>query len=34
MLILCGLAFTNAQTYTVEGNVQDFHDKTMLENAL
>lgn len=35
LLILCGFAFTNAQkTYTVEGNVQDFHDKTMLENAV
>jgi len=35
MLILCGFAFTNAQqTYTVEGIVQDFHDKTMLENAV
>lgn len=35
MLILCGFALTNAQqTYTVEGTVQDFHDKTMLENAV
>lgn len=35
MLIFCGLVFTNAQkTYTVEGAVQDFHDKTMLENAV
>lgn len=34
MLILCGLVLTNAQkTYTVQGTVQDFHDKTMLENA-
>jgi iron complex outermembrane receptor protein len=34
MLILCGFVLTNAQqTYTVEGTVQDFHDKTMLENA-
>lgn len=34
MLILCGFALTNAQqTYTVEGTVRDFHDKTMLENA-
>lgn len=35
MLIFCGFAFTNAQkTYAVEGVVQDFHDKTMLENAV
>jgi len=35
MLIFCGLVFTNAQkTFTVQGVVQDFHDKTMLENAL
>ncbi|MET3536490.1 TonB-dependent receptor [Chryseobacterium limigenitum] len=35
MLILCGFAFSNAQkNYTVEGVVQDFHDKTMLENAV
>ena len=35
MLILCGFAFTNAQqTYTVEGTVQDFHDKTMLQDAI
>jgi iron complex outermembrane receptor protein len=35
MLILCGYAFTNAQqTYAVQGTVQDFHDKTMLENAV
>jgi len=35
MLILCGFAFSNAQkTYTVEGVVQDFHDKTLLENAV
>jgi iron complex outermembrane receptor protein len=35
MLILCGLVFTNAQkTFTVQGTVQDFHDKTMLENAV
>ncbi|AZA51957.1 TonB-dependent receptor [Chryseobacterium sp. G0201] len=35
MLILCGFAFSNAQkTYTVEGIVQDFHDKTLLENAV
>lgn len=34
LLILSGFAITNAQkTYTVEGTVQDFHDKTMLENA-
>lgn len=35
LLIFCGLAMTNAQkTYTVEGTVQDFHDKTMLENSV
>lgn len=35
LLILGGFAITNAQkTYTVEGTVQDFHDKTMLENAV
>lgn len=34
MLILCGLVLTNAQkTYSVQGTIQDFHDKTMLENA-
>jgi len=35
LLIFCGFAITNAQkTYTVEGTVQDFHDKTMLENSV
>ncbi|WP_076446789.1 TonB-dependent receptor [Chryseobacterium sp. RU37D] len=35
MLIFCGFAFTNAQkAYAVEGTVQDFHDKTILENAI
>ncbi|CAD7810629.1 putative TonB-dependent receptor [Chryseobacterium aquaeductus] len=35
LLILCGLVITNAQkTFTVQGTVQDFHDKTMLENAM
>jgi len=35
LLIFCGLAFTNAQkTFTVQGFVQDFHDKTMLENTV
>lgn len=35
LLIFCGLAFTNAQkTFNVQGSVQDFHDKTMLENAV
>jgi len=35
MLVFCGFAFTNAQqTFTVEGTVKDFHDKTMLENAV
>ncbi|KMQ67817.1 TonB-dependent receptor [Chryseobacterium sp. FH2] len=34
LLIFCGFAITNAQqTYTVEGTVQDFHDKSLLENA-
>lgn len=35
MLILFGFALSNAQqTYAVEGTVQDFHDKTRLENAV
>jgi len=35
LLIFCGLAITNAQqTFAVHGTVQDFHDKTMLENAV
>ncbi len=35
MLFLCGMAITSAQkTFTVKGTVQDFHDKTMLENAV
>ncbi|MDQ0783002.1 TonB-dependent receptor [Chryseobacterium sp. W4I1] len=35
MLVFCGLASISAQkTYSVEGTVQDFHDKTMLENAV
>lgn len=35
LLIFCGFAITNAQkTFIVEGTVQDFHDKTMLENAV
>ncbi|KFE98287.1 TonB-dependent receptor [Chryseobacterium luteum] len=34
MLVLCGLTLISAQkTYTVEGIVHDFHDKTALENA-
>lgn len=34
LLVLTGLVNINAQkTYTVKGAVQDFHDKTMLENA-
>lgn len=34
LLVLMGLVNINAQkTYTVKGSVQDFHDKTMLENA-
>ncbi len=35
LLIFCGSVLTSAQkTYTVQGTVQDFHDKTMLENAV
>ena len=35
LLIFCGSVFTSAQkTYTVQGTVHDFHDKTMLENAV
>ena len=35
LLIFCGLVITNAQkTFSVQGTVQDFHDKTMLENAV
>jgi len=35
LLILSGFAITNAQkTFAVEGTVQDFHDKTTLENAV
>lgn len=35
LLVFCGSVFTSAQkTYTVQGTVQDFHDKTMLENAV
>ncbi|MCQ9640790.1 TonB-dependent receptor [Chryseobacterium sp. WG14] len=35
LLIFCGSVFTSAQKmYTVQGTVQDFHDKTMLENAV
>ena len=35
VLIFCGFAMTSAQKiYTAEGTVQDFHDKTMLENAV
>lgn len=35
LLVFCGSVFTSAQkTYTVEGTVQDFHDKTWLENAV
>ncbi|MDH6250795.1 iron complex outermembrane receptor protein [Chryseobacterium sp. H1D6B] len=34
LLVLFGLALADAQqTYTVEGIVQDFHNKSMLENA-
>ncbi|MEC3876659.1 TonB-dependent receptor [Chryseobacterium salviniae] len=35
MLILCGFALSSAQqAHAVEGTVKDFHDKTMLENAV
>ncbi|CAA7386857.1 TonB-dependent receptor [Chryseobacterium fistulae] len=35
LLIFCGWTTINGQqTCTVEGTVQDFHDKTMLENAV
>jgi iron complex outermembrane receptor protein len=35
MLMLCTcISATAQQTYTVEGTVQDFHDKTTLENAV
>lgn len=35
LLVFCGSVFTSAQkNYTVEGTVQDFHDKTLLENAV
>lgn len=35
LLILFGFAIAFAQkTFTVQGTVQDFHDKTMLENAV
>ncbi len=33
MLVFFGLTLVSAQKYTVQGTVQDFHDKTMLENA-
>ncbi|WP_419870024.1 TonB-dependent receptor [Chryseobacterium sp. CT-SW4] len=34
LLILCGWIIIDAQkTFTVEGTVQDFHNKTMLDNA-
>jgi iron complex outermembrane receptor protein len=32
-LFLFGITFFNAQTYTVSGTVNDFHDKTALKNA-
>ena len=34
MLVFFGLALVSAQKHSVEGTVQDFHDKTMLENAV
>ncbi|MBN9336584.1 MAG: TonB-dependent receptor [Chryseobacterium sp.] len=34
MLVFFGLTLVTAQSYSVEGTVQDFHDKTMLENAV
>jgi len=33
MLVFFGLALVSAQSYSVEGVVQDFHDKTTLENV-
>lgn len=33
LLVFFGLALVSAQKYSVQGTVQDFHDKTMLENA-
>ncbi|NML71953.1 TonB-dependent receptor [Chryseobacterium sp. RP-3-3] len=35
MLVFCGLASISAQkSYSIEGTVQDFHDKTLLESAV
>ena len=34
ILVFFGLALVSAQNHSVEGTVQDFHDKTMLENAV
>jgi iron complex outermembrane receptor protein len=35
ILVFCGLISISAQkTYSVEGTIQDFHDKTKLENAV
>lgn len=35
ILIFCGLVFINAQkNFTIEGSVKDFHDKTVLSNAV
>ncbi len=33
-MVFFGLSLVTAQSYSVEGTVQDFHDKTMLENAV
>lgn len=33
MLVFFGFVLVPAQSYSIEGTVQDFHDKTMLENA-
>ena len=33
LLVFCGLALVSSQKYTVEGTVQDYHDKTMLQNV-
>ena len=34
MLVFFGLALVSAQNHSVEGTVQYFHDKTMLENSV
>jgi len=34
LLVFCGLVLVSSQKYTVEGTVQDYHDKTMLQRLL